>query len=107
MQIILADGQLSYSSVQTIAFKTANGFKVQAINSANGGPVTFRVSTTKAGNYVFSLFNLDGNKMAAKSIRVDTGIETMQMESRPLKSGIYILTAEGGNQMINTKLYVL
>jgi Secretion system C-terminal sorting domain len=107
IELVSQDGQISYSSVQTISFDETTGFQMKAVNTGTGGPVNFRVNTEQSGNYVFSLFNLNGYKVAMKSARLDAGSQMMQMDNSPLKSGIYILLAESGNQKISTKIMVL
>jgi hypothetical protein len=107
IQIISVDGQVSYSSVQTVSFNSENTFQLKAVNTGNGNSVSFRVNTIIAGNYVFSLFNLNGNKVASESVMLGTGIQTMQMNTTPLRSGIYMLMGENGNQKISTKIMVL
>jgi hypothetical protein len=107
IELISQDGQISYSSVQTISFDAAAGFQLKAINTGIAGPVNFRVNAAQSGNYVFSLYNLNGNKVAIKSARLDAGSQMMQMDNSPLKSGIYVLLAENGNQKISTKIMVL
>jgi len=106
IQMISQDGILSYSSVQTISFDSGKGFRLQGIQSDNNSNVSFRLTTEKPGNYVFSLFNMNGNKVAVKSVQLMAGTQTMQMDNRPLKSGIYILLGENGNQKSNTKVMV-
>src|SRR5450432_2134590 len=107
IQMISAEGHSSYSSIQEISFINENSFRLQAINAGNSGTLSFRVDVEKAGNYVFSLLNLCGNKVAVKSTQLSAGNQTMQMDNRPMKSGIYILTGENGNQKISTKVMVL
>ena len=106
IQMISQDGILTYSSVQTISFDPGKGFQLQGLQSDNSSNVRFRLTTEKPGNYVFSLFNMNGNKVAVKSVQLMAGTQTMQMDNRPLKSGIYILIGENGNQKSNTKVMV-
>jgi hypothetical protein len=106
IQMISQDGILTYSSVQTISFDSGKGFQLQGLQSDNSSNVRFRLTTEKPGNYVFSLFNMNGNKVAVKSVQLMAGTQTMQMDNRPLKSGIYILIGENGNQKSNTKVMV-
>lgn len=106
IQMISRDGILTYSSVQTISFDSGKGFQLQGLQSDNSSNVRFRLTTEKPGNYVFSLFNMNGNKVAVKSVQLMAGTQTMQMDNRPLKSGIYILIGENGNQKSNTKVMV-
>ena len=107
IQMISAEGHSSYSSIQEISFTSESGFRLQAINAGNSGTLSFRVNAEKDGNYVFSLLNLNGNKVAVKSTQLSAGSQTMQMDNRPLKSGIYILIGENGNQKTSTKVMVL
>jgi hypothetical protein len=107
IQMTSEDGHISYSSVQTVSFDYGHGFQIQAINAGNSSSVNFRVSAEKPGNYIFSIYNLNGNKMAVKSVQLGAGSQTMQMDNSPLKSGIYILLGENGNQTISTKIMVL
>ncbi len=107
IQMISSDGLVSYSSVQTVSFDSENGFQVQAINAGNNSSVSFRVSTEKSGNYIFSLYNLNGNKVAERTAALTSGSQVMQLENRPLKSGIYILLGENGNQKTSTKVMIL
>jgi hypothetical protein len=107
IEMISAEGHSSYSPLQTISFNNENGFQLQAINAGNSNYVSFRVNAEKPGNYVFSLLNMNGNKMALKSIQLSAGSQTLQMDNRPLKSGIYILLGENGNQKISTKIMIL
>jgi uncharacterized protein YuzE len=107
IKLISEDGTVSYSSVQTISFDSGNGFQVQGINMGSSNMVSFRVNAVDAGNYTFSLYNLNGNKVAVKSVQMSSGSQTMQMDNRQLKSGIYVLLGENGNQKISTKIMVL
>jgi hypothetical protein len=107
LQLTSADGHSTYSSIQTISFESENGFKLQGINSGYGNNVSFRVNTEKAGNYTFSLLNLNGGKVAVKSVQLSTGSQIMQLENRPLKPGIYVLLGENSSQIISTKIMVL
>jgi Secretion system C-terminal sorting domain len=107
IQLISRDGLTSYSAIQTVSFTIENSFQLHAINTGNGNIVSFRVNAASAGNYIFSLYNLNGNRVAVKNTRMDIGSQTMQMDNRPLKSGIYILLGENGNQKTSTKIIVL
>jgi hypothetical protein len=107
IQLISTDGHISYSAVQTVSFTIENSFQLQAINTGIGNIVSFRVNAERAGNYIFSLYNLNGNRVAVKNARMDMGSQAMQMDNRPLKSGIYILLGENGNQKASTKIIVL
>jgi hypothetical protein len=107
IQLISNEGRITYSSIQTVSFDSETGFRLQAINVGNGNAVSFRVSTEIQGNYIFSLFNMNGNKVAVKSVQLGTGTQTMQMDNRPLKSGIYFLLGENGINKISTKIIVL
>lgn len=94
IQLISRDGHISYSAIQTISFTIENSFQLQAINTGNGNIVSFRVNTEIAGNYIFSLYNLNGNRVAVKNAWMGMGSQAMQLDNRPLKSGIYILLGE-------------
>jgi hypothetical protein len=107
IQMVSENGMISYSAIQTVSFDSENGFQMQAINSGNNNAVSFRVNTEKTGNYIFSLYSLNGNKVATKSVQLSGGNQTLQMDNRPLKSGIYILLGENGNQKISTKVMIL
>jgi hypothetical protein len=107
IKLISENGTVSYSSVQTISFDSGNSFQVQGINMGSSNTVSFRVNAVDAGNYTFSLYNLNGNKVAVKSVQMSSGSQTMQMDNRQLKSGIYVLLGENGNQKISTKIMVL
>jgi len=107
IQLISTDGHISYSAIQTISFAIENSFQLQAINTGNGNIVSFRVNTEIAGNYIFSLYNLNGNRVAVKNAWMGIGSQAIQLDNRPLKSGIYILLGENGNQKTSTKIIVL
>jgi hypothetical protein len=107
LQMVSADGHITYSSIETISFEAENGFKLQAINAGWGNNVSFRVNAEKTGSYTFSLFNLNGNKVALKSVQLGAGSQTLQLNNQPLKPGIYILLGENGIQKISTKVMVL
>jgi len=64
--MISAEGHSSYSSVQEISFTNESSFRLQAINAGISGGLSFRVNTEKARHYVFSLLNLNGNKVAVE-----------------------------------------
>jgi hypothetical protein len=66
-----------------------------------------RQNAEKAGNYTFSLFNLNGSPVAFKSAHLAVGIQIIEMDNPTLKSGIYILLGEITNQKISTKIFVL
>ena len=78
IQMISSDGVVSYSSVQAVSFDSENGFQVQAINTGNNS-VSFRVSAEMSGNYIFSLYNLNGNKVAVKTAELTAGSQVMQL----------------------------
>src|SRR5450432_632484 len=107
IQMISNDGVVSYSSIQSVSFDSENGFQLHAINTGNNNSVSFRVSAGKSGSYVFSLYNLNGNKVAEKAVALGVGSQVMQLDNKPLKSGIYILLGENGNQKISTKVMIL
>jgi len=107
LRIISADGEMAYSPVQMISFNSETSFQLQSITASNTHAVQFRVNADKSGNYVFSLFNLNGNRVALKTIQLNTGHQLLQMDNAPLKSGIYVLVAENGSQTISTKVAVL
>jgi len=107
IQLISGDGKISYSSIQSVTFNNEISFHLQAVNIGNSQTVQFIVSTKKAGNYVFSLFNMNGNKLAEKSTQLDLGIQNLQMNNSPLKPGLYILLGQNGNQNISTKILIL
>jgi hypothetical protein len=107
IQMISSDGLVSYSSIQTASFDSENGFQVEAINAGSNRSVSFRVNAVKSGNYIFSLYNLNGNKVAERTAALSSGSQVMQLENRPLRSGIYILLGENGNQKISTKVLIL
>jgi hypothetical protein len=106
IKMISENGLVSYSAIQTVSFDSENGFQLKAINTGNSQNASFRVNTDKPGNYIFSLFNLNGNKLAVKSTQLGVGSHALQMDNGPLKSGIYILLGENGNQKISTKIIV-
>jgi hypothetical protein len=107
IQMTSNDGLVSYSSIQTVSFDSENGFQLHAINTGNNNSVSFRVSAEKSGSYVFSLYNLNGNKVAEKAVALGVGSQVMQLDNKPLKSGIYILLGENGNRKISTKVMIL
>jgi hypothetical protein len=104
--MISAEGHSTFSSIQTISFAYENGFLLQAINTGSSNTVSFRVNAEETGNYIFSLYNLNGNKVAEKSAWLAAGSHSIPLDNRPLKSGIYILLGENGNQKISTKVMV-
>jgi hypothetical protein len=106
IEMISNDGNSSFSGIQSVSFDNQTGFQLQGINTGSSS-VSFRVNTEKSGNYVFSLLNLNGNKVAVKSSQLDAGTQVMQMNNMPLPAGIYILLGENGNQTISTKIMVL
>ena len=107
IQLISEDGHISYSAIQQVSFSAVAAFQLQPVNAGNPGAASFRVSTEKEGLYIFSLYNLNGNRVALKSVNLNAGSQLMQMETMPLRSGIYILLGENGNQKISTKIMVL
>lgn len=107
IQMISNEGLVSYSSVQTVSFESEIGFQLQAINTGNNNGVSFKVNATKSGNYIFSLYNLNGNKVAEKTSSLSSGSQVLQLDNKPLKSGIYILLGENGNQKISSKVMIL
>jgi hypothetical protein len=107
LQMISADGHFTYSSEQVISFTNENGFQLQAINAGNNNLVRFPVNAEKPGNYVFSLYSLNGNRMAVKSARLRVGSQALQMDNILVKAGVCILIGENGNQKISTKIMIL
>ena len=106
LKMIAENGQSSYSSIQNISFESGDGFQLKAITGALGQDISFRINTVQPGDYIFSLFNLNGCKVAVKQIRLAAGNQTLQMDKPPVKAGIYILIAENGKQTISTKVLV-
>jgi hypothetical protein len=106
IETISNDGKSSFSGIQSVSFDNQTGFQLQGINTGSRS-VSFRVNTEKAGSYVFSLLNLNGNKVAVKSTQLGAGSQVMQMNNMPLQAGIYILLGENGNQTTSTKIMVL
>ncbi len=107
MEMISNAGLATYSTVQTVSFDIENGFQLQAINTFGSNSVSFRVNTEKAGNYHFSLYNLNGNKVAEKLMSLSAGNQEMELNSAPLKSGIYVLLGENGKVKTSTKIMIL
>jgi hypothetical protein len=107
IQMISSEGLVSYSSVQTVSFDSENGFRLQPINTGNTNSISFRINAVNSGNYSFSLYNLNGNKVAGKMTTLPAGTQIMQLDNINLKSGIYVLLGENGNQKISTKVMIL
>jgi hypothetical protein len=106
IQMISPDGHITYSGIETISFAALNGFRMQPVYTG-GNLVRFQVNAEKAGNYTFSLFNLNGSPVAVKPAQLTVGNQTIEMDNPTLKSGIYILLGENANQKISTKIFVL
>jgi hypothetical protein len=106
LKMIAENGQVSYSAIQYISFESGDGFQLKAITGAYSQGISFRINTEKPGNYIFSLFNLNGCKIAMKSTQLGAGNQVLQMDNPPVKSGIYILLAENGKQTVSTKILV-
>ena len=107
IQMISSEGLVSYSSVQTVSFDSENGFRLQPINTGNTNSISFRINAVNSGNYSFSLYNLNGNKVAGKMTTLSAGTQVMQLDNIYLKSGIYVLLGENGNQKTSTKVMIL
>ncbi len=107
MQLISSDGLISYSEIQTITFDAGKVLTLQAISTGDNQSVHFKLNANKSGNYKFSLFNLNGNKLAGQSAQLDEGSQFMEMNHGPLKSGIYLLTAENDKDKVITKIMIL
>jgi hypothetical protein len=106
IQMISPDGHITYSGIETISFVSTSGFRIQPVYTGSN-LVKVLVNTEKAGNYTFSLFNLNGNPVTVKPAQLTVGIQTIEMDNPALKSGIYILVGENANQKISTKIIVL
>jgi len=106
MQMISPDGRVTYSAIETVSFESLRGFRMLAINTGSN-LVSFMVSTEIPGNGIFSLYNVNGSPVAVKQVQLSAGSQTIQMDNRPLKSGIYILQGENADQKISTKIMVL
>ena len=106
LKMISENGQSSYSSIQNISFESGDGFQLKAITGTYAHGISFRINAVKPGNYIFSLFNLNGSKVAVKSTQLGAGNQVLQMDNPPVKSGIYILLAENGKQTLSTKILV-
>jgi hypothetical protein len=107
IEMISNEGLVSYSAIQTVSFETGTGFQLQAINAGNLSSVSFRVNVEKAGNYTFSLYNLNGNKVVGKLTTLSSGTQVIQLENASLKSGIYVLLGENGHQKSSIKVMIL
>jgi hypothetical protein len=107
LKMVSENGEVSYSAVQSVSFGSTSGFGLRAITEpGNTGVISFRVNTQTEGNYSFSLFSMNGNKIATKSVQLGSGSQTLDMNNPPVHSGIYILLGEYGNQKISTKVLV-
>jgi hypothetical protein len=100
------DGHIAYSGIETVSFETSKGFRMQSVNQGTS-QVSVRVNIEKSGNYSFSIYNLNGSPIAFKRMQLIPGIQTIQMDNNPLKSGIYILLGEFAEQRISTKIMIL
>ena len=106
MQLVSSDGQISYSAIQTISIDAGKILTLQAISTGDNQSVHFKVNANKSGNYIFSLLNLNGNKLAGQSAQLDAGSQNVEMNHGPLKSGIYLLIAENGKDKAITKIMI-
>ena len=107
IQLISSDGKISYSAIQMISFDAGKVLTLQAISTGDNQSVHFKVNANKSGNYIFTLFNLNGNKLAGKSAQLEEGSQHVEMNHSPLKSGIYLLTAENDKDKAITKIMIL
>ncbi|MEJ0081511.1 MAG: hypothetical protein WDM78_11345 [Puia sp.] len=82
MQLISSDGQISYSAIQMISFDAGKVLTLQAISTSDNQSVHFKVNANKSGNYIFSLFNLNGNKLAGQSAQLGAGSQNVEMNHR-------------------------
>jgi hypothetical protein len=106
IHLISKDGISSYSVVKEVSFNNETGFQVKSIFTGSRTQVSFMVNAEKDGNYLFSLFNMNGNRVALKSQQLSKGNQVLFMDHASLNSGIYILIAESGSQKICTKMII-
>ncbi len=107
LQMISADGHLTYSSTQMLSFHMESSLQIAAVFTGNKNVVSFRINAAASGNYAFSLYNLNGNPVAQMNMQLTAGSQILLMNAASLKSGLYILMGENGKEKTSTKLMVL
>jgi hypothetical protein len=106
IQMVSADGKISYSPVQQAGFADTDSFSIQALNSGAASDIRFRITIQQAGDYQFVLYDMNGMKVTVKTLNLSAGTQTLSMDKVRNKSGIYILTAGHGDQQRVSKIAV-
>jgi hypothetical protein len=106
IHLISEDGVSSYSAVQNISFSNETDFQVKSIFTGSKTQVSFIVNAEKQGNYNFSLYNMNGIRVAVKTEQLNPGNQVLHIDQISLHSGLYILIAEHGSQKISTKMII-
>ncbi|MBS1599260.1 MAG: T9SS type A sorting domain-containing protein [Bacteroidetes bacterium] len=106
VKIMTYSGKLYYSPVQKISFTIKNNFSIIPIAAHQGENIRCNVKTDMTATYQFSLYNLNGARIATKSIVLNTGNQMITMDNASLIPGIYIIAAERTGKKIAEKMIV-
>ncbi len=106
LKLTTNSGAISYSSVQKVSFSGSNNFSVIALPAHAGGNIQVKVQTDKTDHYQFSMYNMNGSRVAAKIMNCSAGSQLMTMDSAPLMPGVYVLVAERTGRKISCKVLV-
>jgi hypothetical protein len=106
IKITSYSGKIYYSPVQKISFTITNNFSLNAITAHQGENIRCNIKTDKAATYQFSLYNLNGAKIATKSIFLVEGNQLISMNNGSLMRGMYIVVAERSDKKVSSKLIV-
>ena len=95
-----------YSAIQKVSFSGKYEFGITALPAHAGGNIQVRIKTDKTDNYHFSLYNINGARLADKTVALAEGSQLLSMDNASLTTGIYILVAERSGKKISSKILV-
>jgi len=106
IKITSYSGKAYYSTVQKISFTGKNNFSINALPAHQGENIRCNIKSDKVANYQVSLYNMNGARIAVKSIALGEGNQLISMDNRSLIPGIYVLIAERTGKKISSKIIV-
>ncbi len=96
------DGKATLSNVVAVNF----GLKDSEVNIyANATDLTFNIKALKGGNAIISVYNVNGAEVLTKSIAVDAGLNTKNINITGLQQGVYVAKLNFENKL-STKKFI-
>ncbi len=96
------DGKATLSNVVAVNF----GLKDSEVNIyANATHLTFNIKALKGGNAIISVYNVNGAEVLTKSIAVEAGLNTKNINIAGLQQGVYVAKLNFENKL-STKKFI-